>query len=714
VRHRTSNPFRRLAVAGTLAALGVVAHPLYAVTPQTWSASPEALARGDADGVAVSERGVLTPAPRLIRLGEEEPAARPDHVWAMTSGAGGRLYLGTGPEGRVIEVGPAGRQRVLFEADEPMITALAVLRDGSLLAGTAPGGKIFRIDADGSSELFCETGEHYIWTLVVTDDNRIFAGTGEQGAILEIERSGTAELFFDSDEAHIVALYPRADGTLLAGGAGRGSVYLVDRDGNGIVLHDDALHEVVALADEGDGNVLAALVDRPTPEKRPPALRLRLPDGVEVGVTDENVGTLEESQGPVLHGVIEGLPGTPDGKKPRLRGRLVRIRPSGETNELWRSSTEAPYSLLGDGGQRTLFGTGEPARLYGIEPGGDVALLATLRESQLTELLRFGPTVYGGTSNPASVYRLERGTHETGVFISPALDAGGPARWGSISWRVEGDSGRVEIYTRTGNSNIPDGTWSGWSPMLVDPAGSRIDNPDGRFLQWRARFVGAKEYALRLSSVTVRYEPYNRSPEIRDFRTEHDERAVASLARFVYAVFDADLDPLDIHLEYRALGSGTWDRVARPEADGKPSAVETSTNAGHAKDKLTWETTALTQGPYEVRLVVSDQPANPPGEGRQVPREPALELAIDYTPPEVETRLLGDGTIEIVVSDAYTDIRRLELLRGDRRQASLRPVDGICDSRREVFRIDAPDDGADWSVRGVDSAGNKTDSVLPQ
>jgi len=714
VRRRTLAAFRRPGVIATLLVLSLAARPLHAARPQTWTASPEALARGDADGVAVSERGVLTPAPRLTRLGDDESAARPDHVWVMTSGAEGRLYLGTGPEGRVIQIDSAGRQRILFEADEPLITALAVDRDGSLLAGTAPGGKIYRINADGSSELFCETGERYIWTLVVTDDDRVFAGTGERGAILEIKRSGNTELFFDTDEAHIVALYPRADGTLLAGGAGRGSVYLVDREGNGIVLYDDALHEVVALADEGDGSILAALVDRPTPQKRPPALRLRLPDGVEVGVTDENVGSLEESQGPVLHGFIEGLPETPDGKQPRLRGRLVRIRPNGEAIELWSSSTEAPYCLLEDGTQRTLFGTGEPARLYAIEPGGDVSLLATLRESQLTELLHTGSTVYGGTSNPASVYRLDRGAPETGVFVSPALDAGGPARWGSIRWRVEGDSGRVEIYTRTGNSRTPDGTWSGWSPMLIDPAGSRIDNPDGRFLQWRARFVGAEEYALRLSGVTVRYEPYNRPPEIRDFRTEHDVRAVGSLASFVYAVFDADLDPLDIDLEYRALGSATWDRAALAGADGDPSAVETSTNAGYAKDNLSWETTALAQGPYEVRLVVSDQPANPPGEGRQVPREPAIVLAVDYTPPEVELRPLDDGQLEIVVSDAYTDIRRLELLRGDRRQASLRPVDGICDSRREVFRIDAPDDGAEWSVRGVDSAGNETTSVLPQ
>jgi hypothetical protein len=695
-----------------LALSGVAADSLQAVEPQVWTASPEVLAQGDAEGVAVSRRGVLTSAPRLTRLADDDDRARPDHVWAMASGASGNLYLGTGPEGRILEIDPAGRQRVIFEADEPMITALAVTRDGSLLAGAAPGGKIYRIDADGRGELFCETGERYVWALTVTDDGRVFAGTGEQGAILEIKRSGNAELFFDSDEAHIVALLGRPDGSLLAGGAGRGSIYLVDREGNGIVLHDDALREVVALVDEGGGSILAALVDPPPRGKRPPALRLRLPDGVEVGVTDENVGTLEESRGPELHGFIEGLAGTTEGQQPRLRGRVVRVRPSGEVLELWSSSLEAPYCLLADGTRRVLFGTGEPARLYSVEPGGDVALLATLRESQLTELSRSRSTVFAGTSNPASAYRLDGAARETGVFLSPVLDAGGPARWGSIRWRVAGDSGRVEIYTRTGNSRIPDATWSGWSPMLVDPRGSAIDNPDGRFLQWRARFVGAEEFKLRLTGVTVHYEPYNRPPEIRDFRTEGGVRAVGSSASFVFAVFDPDLDPLEIGLEYRPLGGVEWIRAEPGHAETASTTVETAANAGFAKDKLAWETTALAEGPYEVRLWVSDRPANDPGDGREVPHEPALELAIDFTPPEITLQSIDGGRIEVVVRDANTDIRRLELLRESQRRAVVRPVDGVCDSRHEVFHIDAPDDGAEWSVRGVDGAGNKSTTVL--
>ena len=40
------------------------------------------------------------------------------------------------------------------------------------------------------------------------------------------------------------------------------------------------------------------------------------------------------------------------------------------------------------------------------------------------------------------------------------------------------------------------------------------------------------------------------------------------------------------------------------------------------------------------------------------------------------------------------------------------PVDGLCDSRREVFRVatEAVTDG--WSVRGVDRAGNKVEAPL--
>ena len=454
--------------------------------------------------------------------------------------------------------------------------------------------------------------------------------------MLAISSSGSVSTFFDSDEPHVVSLHPTSDGGLLAGGSGRGVVYRIDGDGNGIVLYEDELPEATALATDESDNILVALVAPPRPESKRPALRLRLPDGVEVGRTDENVGRLEESTGPVMSGYIEGLPDDEKREQAGLRGRVVRISATGEVEELWRSTAEAPFGLKGVG-DAVVFGTGEPARLYRIQADGDVALLATLREAQVTELLAARRSIVFATSNPAAAYRLDDTSAETGTFVSRPFDAGGRARWGAIRWTIsDGAKGPlVELYTRTGNSSAPDETWSAWGPAMTDPERSRVVNPDGRYLQWRARFVGARPDANRLSSITVHYEPYNRAPQIRDFGLEGGEPWVAGTAVLSWAAFDPDDDPLATSLEFRPTGGGPWTAVAVPEST---TAVDAAIPPGWRDRRFEWDTTGIDEGAYEVRLSASDRESNTAGEGRTFVASPPLRLTVDRTPPRYELR----------------------------------------------------------------------------
>ena len=63
--------------------------------------------------------------------------------------------------------------------------------------------------------------------------------------------------------------------------------------------------------------------------------------------------------------------------------------------------------------------------------------------------------------------------------------------WGAISWRGTTPSGsRVEISTRSGNTETPDDTWSAWSPAYTVADGSPITSPKARYLQWRAVLTG--------------------------------------------------------------------------------------------------------------------------------------------------------------------------------------------------------------------------------
>jgi hypothetical protein len=676
----------------------------------TWTESAEQLARGKAEGLALTRRGRLFLAPRLVSIGAPLTPLGPVQIWAMTSDRDSNVYFGTGPQGQILKLGRSGQPRLFFQVEEPMVTALAVTAGGDILAGTAPGGRVYRIGRDGTGEPWAETGERYVWSLVAAA-GEVYAGTGERGKILRISESGAVELLFDTDESHVVSLLSPADGVLLAGGAGRGLIYRVDEEGHALVLHDDELPEVVALAVEPGGAVLAALVAPPGPAVRRPALRLQLPDGVQVGTSDAMVGMLEEGTGTTLRGTIEGLDRPEERPRERVQGRLVRIDVSGASTELWSSNTESPFCLAQDDRGRVLFGTGEPARLYRVEPDGDVSRLATLPEAQLSGLLGVGRRIYASTSNPAAAYRLDDDIVDTGSFTSRPFDAGGPARWGSIRWSVEHPAGRTELYTRTGNSHEPDETWSAWSPALTDTEGSRIVNPDGRFLQWRVRQIGGPQAAT--FGVSVPYEPLNRAPRMFDFRVEPRSGGGAEKT-FQWTSRDPDGDPLRVTIEYRPPGSAGWATAAvQQPPTGRPAADR---RIDVREGRLVWDTAEVPEGRYEVRAVASDQLANAPGEGLEATAEPVLRIVIDRTPPEIEVHRLTDGATGIRLADALSDIDRLELLLDGRTRFIARADDGVCDSPSETFRLTPPEPtgSGPWTLRGTDAAGNAVVRPLQQ
>ncbi len=682
-----------------LAACGFAA-PGDAVETRTWSAGPGELLRGEADGIAVSMRGRLSLAPRIQRLDDALDDAAALETWSVVAGGAGEIFLGTGPDGVVFRADGNGRGKEFFRTGETMVTALLRRSNGELLAATSPGGRVYRIDPTGSGAVWAETGERYVWALAESAGGNVYAATGDRGRVLRLRSDGSVETHFDSDEPHVVSLLHDRDGNLIAGGGGIGRVYAIDPDGNGMVLYDDELDEARAIVREGD-NWTVALVGAPPPLVEQPRLRLSLPDGVNV----ERDVPLEERTGPTLRGFIEGLEADSRAEL-ALQGRLVRIDEAGRASTLWQSAEESPFSLATDTTGRVVMGTGEPARLYRVETDGDVALLSTLEEAQLTSLVRADRTLFAGTSNPAALWRVEAIDAEQGAYLSPAHDAGTLARWGSISWTPRSRLARTEVYTRTGNSPRPDATWSAWSPAQVLADGSPVDNPDGRFAQFRVRFIGSQEREARLGEVTLRYETYNRAPvlETDSVATVH---AVSGTARLDWKARDPDGDPLQALLEYRAALTDEWKPASAggtiPAANARSPAVQSGT--------VDWDTTGIPEGLYDVRLTVTDQAANDPAEGLRA-SGPLRRVTVDRTPPSIEVRSLQGGRVEVVVSDEASRVGRLTLLQGDRPAARVRSVDGVCDSRRERFEFERPQ-GTAWRVRGEDLAGNSVEAELP-
>lgn len=708
----------RIRAACAAAVLALAAPPAGAVETRSAALDAAELMRGDADGVAITARGSLLPAPRLARLGPGTDPERPAQVWsALPDGAGG-LFLGTGPDGAILKVSPSGESRLLFRTGAPLVTALAILAGGDLLAGTSPGGSIYRVRPDGTGSVWCETGERYVWALAALPDGTVFAGTGDRGIVLKIGAAGSAESFFDSDEAHILSLAPLRGGGLLAGSAGRGLVFRIHPGGRAEVLHDDELPEIRAVAPAPGGEIYAAALGEPETEPRPPAVRIRVAGGEEVGAAPDLAPAEEDRRGQVLEGIIEGLPPAAEEAGRRLRGRVVRIAPDGTASEIWRSTTEAPYCLFVDRKGRAVFGVGEPGRLYRAEAADEVALLATLAEGQVTAVTESGRDLAVATSNPAAAYRLDRETASPGVFVSPPFDAGALSRWGAVRWRVEGPPGRIEIFTRTGNTAEPDETWSAWSPAMTDPDSSRVPNPDGRFVQWRARVAGNEDAGVRISGVTIHYAPYNRPPAVRGLVLDAPRPSVAAKAAFRFEASDEDGDPVDVEVRYRAVGASSWAAAARLDALPTTASFPGGSGREWKAGKVAWETAAVAEGAYDVRAVASDRAVNPAGEGLEGTCDLAFRVTVDRSPPILEAARGADDAIEILVRDTLSPVSRVEVLRNGRPAFLARPTDGVCDSPEESFRI-APGDleaaGAleSATLRALDDAGNVAERPIP-
>jgi len=111
---------------------------------------------------ARSNAGLLagsTPGGRIFAVDGKTGASRPfaklpaEHVWALLSdGKSGNTYAATGIPGQVFVIDGKGKERLLWDAGDKHVMALAWAGNGALLAGTADQAILYRIHPDGRAE----------------------------------------------------------------------------------------------------------------------------------------------------------------------------------------------------------------------------------------------------------------------------------------------------------------------------------------------------------------------------------------------------------------------------------------------------------------------------------------------------------------------------------------------------------------------------------
>ena len=710
------------------AAVCLVAAPLSAASVKIWVCdSASEFSAGEARGVSVSADGTLFAGRSLEKVEGVSEAV----LFAAAEGKSGELFVGTGDSGRILRIGRGGKLEVYASLSEQEVTALQTGPDGALYAGASPGGRVYRIDK-GKASLYYETGAQYVWALAFSGPV-LYVGTGLPGEIHRVipaAKSGEpprGERVHVSSDPHIRALFADAKGRLWAGTSGSGRVLRLEPGGHVATIYDSGKPEVTSITADRSGRVWAAAGSAEVPgsggepisvASSPSPARPSRPAGsgddddhghpeVTVSVSAPRIAPSRGSQ----HGGYSSE---------------VLVFDEGEpARTVWTGSDEVVFDLATDpDGRGVLAGTGPRGKLYAITPESS-SLVRTFDEKQVTFLA--GGDV--GTNASSAVY-LAGGASSAGEYVSPVKDTGRTSRFGAFRWEGDTPSGTDVVFSfRSGESSMPDSTWSDWSPWQGEGRTLRVDAPDGRFLQWRARLRSDGDHIARVRRTEVAYRNRNGTPVIDSLSalepaevltrtgssgtnvfesTTQDEKGIftsleepkseGSPRRLLRKGFrtlqwkatDPDGDSLVYELSFRPANGSKWLLL---RADLRESSYS-------------FDSSSLPDGEYVFRVTASDADANP-GEGKTASRD-SSPVRIDNTPPALRETSRGPGFVEIEAADSASPILEADYSVDAKRWIRIEPKDGLSDSPRETYRIVLPADahGAYVLVRVTDAARN--------
>jgi hypothetical protein len=702
---RPTNPARSrflalgaAALAG-LAMLGTAAPARASATRTFHQSSAKDFEEGEATGSMVQPTGDVVPGMKASPV--EAPGA---FTWCSALSRDGSVaYFGGGDEGKIYAVETRGgtsaaktgeKARLVATLDAPWVTALAVRPDGSLLAGATPGGRLFSVDPrSGAVKEFARVGAEHVWAIVYDDKTATaYVGTGAPGKIFAVDKGGKTRALWDSRDKHVVSLARDDAGHLWAGTSEEAILYRVSLDGRAEAVQDFEAEEVRAVARVGDAVTIAVNdFDKSTPPLPfgPPAAK-----GTKVVISS---GGTPSSAG--------ALP-RPGARK--AKAALYRLERDGRLEQIFAIPDGYFTALAADEKTGDLYAaTGTQGRVYRVRPDRTAGLAIDLPERQVLTLVPAGTGFLVGTGDMGGVYRAHPANGGEAVYLSKVFDAEARSRWGLLRWR--GAKG-LTIETRSGITSKPDEGWSAFQKLSetrgsFDGGAGQITSPPSRYVQYRVTLAGD---APRLSELSLAYLPQNQRARVTEFSTTDGSasggtpaapgaavvRAHATVLKLRWKVENLDGDELDYRLSFREENEAVWRPLGGPDP--------------LLKAEYDWNTEGLPDGTYVVRIVTSDE--------RAQPRERALDstylsppVLVDNRKPEVAGLAAKYPFVSGRARDAASPITQIEMAVDGSDWHEVAPADGICDDLVEGFTVKLPalaPGPHDVTVRAWDSADN--------
>jgi len=723
--------FYRVIVPCVLA--GITATSLLAEHTRRWRQSTyEEFQKGKAQGVAVRSDGHLELAPKFSLLADADAS----YLWSLKTDANGVLYAGGGSPAKVFRFEGSGKPKTVFESTDLLVQSIAFDAKGTLYVGTSPDGKVYKVSPSGEKSVFFDPKTKYIWDLAFGKDGTLFVATGDKGRIYSVAPDGKGELYYVSDEAHIKVLGFDGKGNLLAGTEPNGRILRITPSAeraakkrsadegvaDGFVIYETSKREVTSIAVAADGSIyVAAIGEKSRPGMAAPSA---------VITTSQGTTTITN----VTPGGVQG--GVPFLAFPQaISSSIYRIAGDGAPEEIWSSRDEIVYALGLNSDGRLLAGTGNNGALLVIDGRGVYAQLAKSGSSQITGISRTsGGKVYLCTANPGKVFSLGPEYEAEGTFESQSFDAKLFSQWGHIEWwgppgmsaaakgGKESKEPRLEFFVRSGNTEDPGKEWSRWFGPYTTP-GAQIEAPAARFLQWKAVIHDGRP-GDGIDWVSAAYLPKNVAPVIDGIALQEPGTRAQMTVVVTGQAANVNLKQPTAPNPTGAVITTTTTKFEQPPQGVYQKGYATVLWTAHddnddelryaiyfrgenqrdwlpLKDNLdqkfySWDTTAMPDGAYYLKIVASDSPSNPPEAALRTERE-SERFEIDNTPPVIQ-KLEGSATgmnadrskgvaydFQFSATDATSGIEKAQYSVDGGEWILLAPVKGISDSRTESY-----------------------------
>jgi hypothetical protein len=648
------------------------------------------------------------------------------YLWTLAADSKGTLYTAGGGSGsgsaKVFAIDRNGKSRTFAELDGLEIHALVLDGNGALYAATDPDGKIYKIAADGKPKLFYDPHQKYIWAMAFAGNGDLFVATGDQGEIYRVTPAGVGTVYFKTEETHARSLAMDAHDNLIVGTEPSGLILRISPAGQGFVLYQSPKREITAVAIKPDGAIFAAGVGNKTAVVQaapPPAPAPNPMPGGTPGAG--NVRSAPAVPGPSLAGGSE----------------VYRINPDGSPRTIWTNTQDIVYAIGFDTAGLPLLGTGNRGKIYRLDSDSLSTLLLEVTPTQVTGFGRSPQgDLYAVTGNIGKVLRIGPGFEKSGTFESDVLDAGSFTYWGRIDYR---GSGKISVFTRSGNRSHPESNWSPWTPLQADTTAPACDScgagravsPSARFLQYKIELTpGPSQPAPEVSYVEVAYLSKNVAPVVDAIDITPANYRFPQPVLSIPPSTSITLSPIgqqksnpapslengssSVSMNYaKGYEGARWlasDEnndmlVYRVEIRGVKESAWKLLKDNVKERYFSWDTGAFPDGEYVLRVTASDSPSNPPAQAlsASLVSDPFF---IDNTPPQI-SNLTGSAAsgnkldIHWTARDARSTIDHAEYSVNGGDWILIDPANRLSDSPEEEYHLVIDRPSADEQVIAV-------------